>query len=59
MINELVTVRQVAQELHVSRQTVYAYFKRGWLKKVNIGKLARVTRDSLEKLKEGRQYDDR
>jgi len=53
-IKELVTVNQAALELKVSTTTIHDYFRRGWLKRIKIGRLTRITRDSIEELKKGR-----
>ena len=56
---ELMTIRQVMSEFSItSQQTVYNWIDRGWLKKIKIGGLVRFDRKEIEKLKEGRQYDD-
>lgn len=48
--NQLLTVREAAQMLRVSRETIRAYRKRGWLPEVKIGVRVRFLRSDLENL---------
>ena len=57
-MKDLMTINHVMNELGVSRQTIWRWQKRGWIKVIKIGKLVRITRASVNKLKkEGKTWD--
>lgn len=51
-MEELLTVREVAGYLHITRQTIYNMVNDGRLKSVRIGKLVRFRRSDVEELLE-------
>ncbi len=48
-MDELLTVKDVAGLLRVSRKTVYDLFYKGELESIQIGRARRVTREALER----------
>jgi len=48
MIERIYTLKQVAELLQVSRQTVYNYIKTGKLQAMHTGKEYRVTNEQLD-----------
>lgn len=48
MITKIYTLKQVAELLQVSRQTIYNYIKAGKLRATATGKEYRVTNEQLE-----------
>lgn len=48
MITKIYTLKQVAELLQVSRQTIYNYIKAGKLQAIITGKEYRVTNEQLE-----------
>lgn len=60
MPDELITYtpKDVAEILHITRQTVYNYLKTGQLKGVHIGRDWRITQKSVEEFLETGTSDD-
>jgi excisionase family DNA binding protein len=47
MIDEKMTIKEVAQEYKITEKTVYEWFKRG-LQFIKIGRMTRIKRSDLE-----------
>lgn len=49
----MLTIKELAEELKVSRQTIYVWCKKGIIKPVKIGTRLRFTKEELERIKRG------
>lgn len=54
---EIVTITQVCEMLGISRNHAYHLVQRGKLTKMDVGRIIRVTKESVIKLKEQNEQD--